>query len=155
MSLYRRKLNIDGKPIYPKKRWVDVKIGVIDTKPRSSSSPQEEREGYSLESDSSSPMSPSMTSERPATFPVEKYDEYEFTDSDHFESNKVESRLKPLPTSAMIQEPAVFRETIGSTNGGTTPIIQRKNFKKQIAMDWENRVRFPLFISDFSVQTLE
>ena len=75
-------------------------------------------------------------------------DEYEFTDNDtstvhasNLKHTATESRLKPLPSPPVVMEPTYRDVTVGSTNGVITPVHQRKSFKKQLAMDWENRVR--------------
>ena len=127
---FRSKLN-PGKPIFPKKRWADVKIRVLDTKNDSPNG----NSGETVASVNRSETGIPVMSGKPAAFTV---DEYDF---DRDGSPKpIHTRLEPDSKSNHVTPQLV--KPVGSTNGTTitTPVNLRKNFKKQIAADWENRV---------------
>ena len=135
---FRSKLN-PGKPIFPKKRWADVKIRVLDTKNDSPNG----NSGETVTSVNRTEAIPVMSG-KPAAFTV---DEYDF---DRDGSPKpIDTRLASVVEIVEEADPKLNHVTgpskspIGSTNGttiSTTPVNLRKNFKKQIAADWENRV---------------
>ena len=156
-NTFRRKLNLDGKHLLPKKRWADVKIRVIPT-----NGSGEHNSEQSSDASSSTSQPPVMSSGMPKNFVV---DEYEFTDIDNSSVNSSSNtRLKPLsirPDSGLnnssshstqnhdSQQGSAKAGHLGSLpipdsqatpNGIITPVHQRKSFKKQLAMDWENRV---------------